>query len=140
MARRTVAVGAAKYRRTDGVWLLAMMGAEVDVHPDEVDRFDRLNVSQSAPVAVVAVDDMGDDEETIEDAAEAVEVLEAVEAPEVAEVADAVDAGDDGEAVDLDAMTRAELIEFAAVSEIALGDAKTKTEILAVLRADNEND
>ena len=131
MARRTVAVGAAKYRRTDGVWLLAMMGAEVDVHPDEVDRFDRLNVSQSAPVAVVAVDDMGDDEETIEDAAEAVEV---------AEVADAVDAGDDGEAVDLDAMTRAELIEFAAVSEIALGDAKTKTEILAVLRADNEND
>lgn len=48
MVERTVAVGVATYRRVDGpqdsiLWGFGMHGEVVDVHPDDIDRFDRLN-------------------------------------------------------------------------------------------------
>lgn len=48
MPKREVKIGLATFRRADGpgdsaVFGFALMGESVDVHPDDVDRFDRLN-------------------------------------------------------------------------------------------------
>lgn len=55
MAERTVNIGLATYRRADGpddteLWNFALMGSTVDVHDDDLERFDRLNVAAAAPV------------------------------------------------------------------------------------------
>ncbi|WP_043648058.1 hypothetical protein [Nocardia thailandica] len=41
---RTVRVGLTTYRAVDGRYRLAQTGQVVDVHPDYLPRFDRLNV------------------------------------------------------------------------------------------------
>lgn len=48
MPKRTIETGIGTYLTKDGLWTFAMQGAEVDVHKDDVDRFDRLNVTGAA--------------------------------------------------------------------------------------------
>jgi hypothetical protein len=43
MAERTIRSGIGTYLRPDGVWTHGMFGDVVDVHEDDVERFDRLN-------------------------------------------------------------------------------------------------
>jgi len=74
MAERTVNIGLASYRRADGpedtaLWGFALQGEVVDVHEDDLERFDRLNGPQATdqpPLAEVpepAVDAAGDPQE-----------------------------------------------------------------------------
>jgi hypothetical protein len=44
MATREVKVGVMSYVNADGLNQFGLLGATVDVHPDDVERFDRLNV------------------------------------------------------------------------------------------------
>ncbi|MEZ5152120.1 hypothetical protein [Rhodococcus zopfii] len=59
---RTVKIGLIAYRGPDGAVRRAQNGATVLVHPDHVERFDRLNVLPSAEASadVDAVDADGD--------------------------------------------------------------------------------
>lgn len=51
MAERTIRSGIGTYQRPDGIWTHGMLGDVVDVHKDDVDRFDRLNPAPvEAPV------------------------------------------------------------------------------------------
>ena len=43
MSVRIVRIALASYRRADGAETYAMLGETVDVHPDDLERFDRLN-------------------------------------------------------------------------------------------------
>lgn len=43
MAERTIRSGIGTYQRPDGVWTHGMLGDVVDVHEDDVERFDKLN-------------------------------------------------------------------------------------------------
>lgn len=44
MATRTIRTGVGSYQRaSDGVWEFGMYGDEIDVHKDDLERFDRLN-------------------------------------------------------------------------------------------------
>ena len=43
MTTRTVRIALASYRRADEAETYAMLGETVDVHPDDLERFDRLN-------------------------------------------------------------------------------------------------
>lgn len=43
MPKRTVRTGVATYLGADGMWRFGVQGATVDVHPDDLARFDRLN-------------------------------------------------------------------------------------------------
>lgn len=54
MAVRTVGTGIGTYLSQDGQWRFGMLGDEVDVHDDDVERFDRLN--GPAPVEQVEVE------------------------------------------------------------------------------------
>lgn len=45
MATRTINLGIGTYLTSDGHWRFGMLGDEVDVHEDDVERFDRLNGS-----------------------------------------------------------------------------------------------
>lgn len=58
MAERKVKIGGATFRRADGpddspLWGFALMGETVDVHKDDVARFDRLN-APAQPTAHLA--------------------------------------------------------------------------------------
>lgn len=46
MSERTVRVGLMTYQREDGRYRLAYTGDVVQVHPDFLERFDRINVVQ----------------------------------------------------------------------------------------------
>jgi len=48
MAARTIATGIGTYQNPAGVWTFGQLGDEVDVHEDDLERFDRLNVIQGA--------------------------------------------------------------------------------------------
>lgn len=58
MVTRTIGTGIGTYLSHDGHWRFGMLGDEVDVHEDDVERFDRLNgsiaVESAEPVPVVA--------------------------------------------------------------------------------------
>lgn len=43
MAERTIRSGIGTYQRPDGQWTHGVLGDVVDVHEDDVERFDRLN-------------------------------------------------------------------------------------------------
>lgn len=43
MTKRQVQQGLASYRDADGVWRHALAGTEVDVHADDLKRFDEAN-------------------------------------------------------------------------------------------------
>lgn len=47
MGLRTIRTGIGSYQRVDGGWWFGMLGEEVDVHEDDLERFDRLNGSES---------------------------------------------------------------------------------------------
>ena len=54
--KRTVRLGAMSYINSAGQVRWADCGAEVEVHPDHVERFDRLNVLQGEHDAPARVD------------------------------------------------------------------------------------
>ena len=59
MAKRTVSGGFETYRRaSDGEWTHGMFGDDIDVHKDDVERFDRLHP------ALPEVEETEDTEET----------------------------------------------------------------------------
>ncbi len=51
MAKRVVHVGLATYRRADvpDLWAYAMRGESVDVHDDDIERFEGLNAPGPRP-------------------------------------------------------------------------------------------
>lgn len=60
MAKRTISGGFETYRRaSDGEWSYGMLGDQVDVHKDDVERFDRLHP------AVPEVEETEDPEEVV---------------------------------------------------------------------------
>lgn len=42
MAKRTIRTGIGSYQRPDGIWTHGLQGDEVDVHADDLERFDRV--------------------------------------------------------------------------------------------------
>lgn len=48
MGERKIATGIGTYQRPDGLWTHGMLGDIVDVHEDDVERFDRFNVGVAA--------------------------------------------------------------------------------------------
>lgn len=46
MAERTIRTGIGTYQRPDGQWSFGTFGEVVDVHEDDVARFDRLNPAE----------------------------------------------------------------------------------------------
>lgn len=53
MPKRKIETGIGTYQNKDGHWTFGVLGEEVSVHKDDVERFDRLNVTgaaESAPV------------------------------------------------------------------------------------------
>lgn len=50
MAERTIRSGIGTYLRPDGQWTHGMLGDVVDVHEDDIERFDRLNPAEPAEV------------------------------------------------------------------------------------------
>lgn len=73
MAEREVKIGLATFRRADApedspIWGFALMGEKVDVHKDDLERFDRLNgpaEPMEQPPLPASV--QGDDQEDAED-------------------------------------------------------------------------
>lgn len=64
MSIRTVRIALASYRRADEAETYAMLGETVDVHPDDLERFDRLNgdeVAEDEPAAEAGLSDEADD-------------------------------------------------------------------------------
>ena len=64
MSVRTVRIALASYRRTDEAETYAMLGETVDVHPDDLERFDRLNgdaIAEDEPEADPDLPDEADD-------------------------------------------------------------------------------
>lgn len=56
MPKRTIETGIGTYQNKDGFWTFGVLGEEVSVHKDDVERFDRLNTTgaaESAPVVEV---------------------------------------------------------------------------------------
>ena len=63
MSIRTVRIALASYRRADEAETYAMLGETVDVHPDDLERFDRLNgddVAEDEPAAGADLPDGAD--------------------------------------------------------------------------------
>ena len=61
MSIRTVRIALASYRRTDEAETYAMLGETVDVHPDDLERFDRLNGDEVAEDEPAAEADLPDE-------------------------------------------------------------------------------
>ena len=64
MSIRTVRIALASYRRADEAETYAMLGETVDVHPDDLERFDRLNgaaIAEAEPEADPDLPDEADD-------------------------------------------------------------------------------
>ena len=64
MSVRIVRIALASYRRTDEAETYAMLGEIVDVHPDDLERFDRLNgdaIAEDEPEADPDLPDEADD-------------------------------------------------------------------------------
>lgn len=64
MSIRTVRIALASYRRADEAETYAMLGETVDVHPDDLERFDRLNgdaIAEDEPEADPDLPDEADD-------------------------------------------------------------------------------
>ena len=49
-SERTVRIGGVQYRDPKGVWRFGLQGTKVKVHPDNLERFDRLNGDPSGHV------------------------------------------------------------------------------------------
>ncbi|MGW4325447.1 hypothetical protein ACWEKR_06100 [Nocardia sp. NPDC004573] len=103
-AERTVVVGLMSYVDERGMHRTAYEGAKVKVHPDNVERFDRLNVLMSKPEVVPV----------------AAPVEEAEPEPGLV-----------GEPSD--SWTVAQLQAYAKANEIDLGDATKKADILVAI-------
>lgn len=64
MSVRIVRIALASYRRADEAETYAMLGETVDVHPDDLERFDRLNgaaIVEDEPEADPDLPDEADD-------------------------------------------------------------------------------
>lgn len=107
MTTRIVAVGVMTYREPCGAETFAHLGDEVDVHPDDLARFDRLN--------------------------RYVDPYEVQPEPVEAQPAAEDEPSGTSDAPDFSAMGLAELREYAAAHEIDLGEATRKADIVAIL-------
>lgn len=63
MSKRVIKVGVMSYLTADGLPAFGMHGQEVDVHGDDLERFDRLNVMPEAKPDEVAEPEQGGDTE-----------------------------------------------------------------------------
>ncbi|MFA4083676.1 hypothetical protein ONA92_18430 [Mycobacteroides salmoniphilum] len=73
MTAREVVVSVAAYTDVNGVRDFALRGETIDVHPDHVERFDRLNIVPGTPVVtdpVLVIDDSDDSDDTDDEVAE----------------------------------------------------------------------
>ena len=64
MSVRIVRIALASYRRADEAETYAMFGETIDVHPDDLERFDRLNgdaIAEDEPEADPDLPDEADD-------------------------------------------------------------------------------
>ncbi|MGV9818418.1 hypothetical protein [Nocardia xishanensis] len=123
---RTVVLGLMSYIDEKGAYRTAPAGAVVKVHPDQLERFDRLNVLMPKPefaqeAAVVEVESSA--EELAGDAGEG----------------QGEGDGGDGSNPDAekpsDSWTIAQLSTYADAHSIDLGEATKKADILAVIQA-----
>lgn len=60
MSKRVIKVGVMSYLTADGLPAFGMHGQEVDVHGDDLERFDRLNVMPDAKADEVAEPEQGE--------------------------------------------------------------------------------
>ena len=81
MSIRTVRIALASYRRADEAETYAMLGETVDVHPDDLERFDRLNG------AAIAEDEPEADPDLPDEADDLPEDLQALNLAELREIA-----------------------------------------------------
>lgn len=131
--RRVVVVGLMSYIDERGAHRVASAGETVTVHPDQLERFDRLNVL-AAPMSSTALLDIGDlmDPE--------IPHVDDIEGPDGAPtVVVPVRTPEDPDAEPSDAWTIPRLQEYAAAKEIDLGDATKKADILAAIQAGRES-
>ena len=105
MSIRTVRIALASYRRADEAETYAMLGETVDVHPDDLERFDRLNGDAIAEGEPEADPDLPSE------------------------------AAEDDLPEDLQALNLAELREIAKEQGVDLGGATRKADIIAALSA-----
>ena len=117
MTERLIHIGVASYRNPDGLNRFGMQGETVDVHPDDLERFDRLN---PAPAELAELAESVDADAVAEEIAETVEKLGEV-----------LTSGE----VDLDQLDLAGLRAYAAEHGIDLGGAVRKPDIAAVIQA-----
>ena len=81
MSVRIVRIALASYRRADEAETYAMLGETVDVHPDDLERFDRLNG------AAIAEDEPEADPDLPYEADDLPEDLQALNLAELREIA-----------------------------------------------------
>jgi hypothetical protein len=115
MGERTIRSGIGTYQRPDGQWTHGSLGDTVEVHEDDLERFDRLNPPEPEVVEHDVDSDADEDEVSATTAAELAEAVKAVE-DEARKVAQAK--------ADLD-RERAEF-EAAKVKAAANSDARTE--------------
>ncbi len=123
MVNRIVEIGVLTYTRADGMeGAFALQGAEVDVHPDDLERVDRLNVG---PLAEPEPEDDEPDSAAVDDEATPVADPDAVPDPEP----------DGEEPVDLTTLKLPELLDYAGANDIDLEGATLKADVLAKIQA-----
>jgi len=105
MAERIIRTGVGTYMGADAAWRFGMQGETVDVHEDDLERFDRLNPAEPE-VEADEDDDLDGDEQ-----------------------------GDEESAAPLSKMKKDELIAHAGEHGIDISGASTKPEILAAIEA-----
>ena len=76
MSVRIVRIALASYRRADGAETYAMLGETVDVHPDDLERFDRLNGAAIAEGEQEADPDLPDEADDLPEDLQALNLAE----------------------------------------------------------------
>ena len=76
MSVRIVRIALASYRRADEAETYAMLGETVDVHPDDLERFDRLNGDELAEDEPEAGPDLPDEADDLPEDLQALNLAE----------------------------------------------------------------
>lgn len=90
MAERIIRSGIGTYRAVDGQWTHGTMGEEVDVHEDDLERFDRYNPEE--PAEPEATDEAGDEQTVTQADVDAAAELVRAEAQKIADERTALEA------------------------------------------------
>lgn len=134
--QRTVVVGLMSYIDENGAYRTATAGAVVKVHPDQLERFDRLNVL-AAPMSSTALLDIADFMDPEIRHVDEIEIEDPDGVPAI--VVDGDGAPPDPATEPSDAWTVPRLQEYATAKKIDLGDATKKADILAAIQAGRED-